>query len=88
MATPDEIRTIHQRLQNDEELRRRACARIRCDAYERDGHWYAGRAHVRMDPAGEEEACFEAPQEAFGTREEAEDFGRAYALHRLQDTAD
>ncbi len=88
MATPDEIRTIQQRLRNDAELRRHACERIRCDAYERDGHWYPGTAHVRVDDKGEHEARFEAPKEAFATREEAEDFGRAYALHRLQDTAD
>ncbi len=88
MGTPDEIHAIHQRLQNDHELRRLAIERIRCAAYERDGHWYAGPARVRIDPAGETETCFEAPLEAFATREEAEDFARAYALHRLQDTAD
>ncbi len=88
MGTPDEIHTIHQRLRSDDDLRRHATERIRCDAYERDGHWYAGPARVRIDPEGEEETCFEPPTEAFATREEAEDFARAYALHRLQDTAD
>ncbi len=88
MGTPDEIHAIHQRLRTDDELRRHAQERIRCAAYERNGHWYAGRTRVRIDPGGEDEACFEPPMEAFATREEAEDFARAYALHRLQDTAE
>ncbi len=88
MGTPDEIHAIHRRLQSDDDLRRHATARIRCAAFERDGHWYAGPAHVRIDPAAEDETCFEPPMEAFATRQEAEDFARAYALHRLQDTAD
>ncbi len=88
MSTPDEIHTIHQRLRMDDELRQHALERIRCHAYERDGHWYAGAARVRVNPAGDEETCFEPPSEAFATREEAEDFARAYALHRLQNTAE
>ncbi len=88
MGTPDEIHVIHQRLRTDDDLRRRVIERIRCDVFERDGHWYAGPARVRLDPKGEHETCYEPPQEAFSTREEAEDFGRAYALHRLQDTSD
>ena len=88
MCTPDEIDVIQQRLRSDDELRRRALERIRCIAFERDGHWYAGRTRVRLDPAGDHETCYEPPQEAFATREEAEDFACAYALHRLQDTAD
>ncbi len=88
MGTPDEIHTIHRRLQSDDDLRRHASERIRCEAFERDGHWYAGPARVRIDPAAEADTCFEPPMEAFATREEAENFARAYALHRLQDTAD
>ncbi len=86
MATPDELGAIHQRLLNDEDLRRRMSQRIRCETRERDGHWYAVRARVRV--AAEHETSFEPPIEAFATREEAEDFARAYALHRLQDTAE
>ncbi len=88
MGTPDEIHAIHQRLQSDDDLRRHASERIRCDAFERDGHWYAGSARVRIDPTAEAETCYEPPMEEFATRQEAEDFARAYALHRLQDTAD
>ncbi len=86
MATPDELSAIHQRLLNDDELRQRMSQRIRCETRERDGHWYAVCARVRV--AGEHETSFEPPIEVFATREEAEDFARAYALHRLQDTAE
>ncbi len=88
MATPDELRAIHQRLMNDDELRRRASEHIRCETRERNGHWYAVRARVRVGRAGDHETSFEPPIETFATREEAEDFARAYALHRLQDTAE
>ncbi len=88
MCTPDEIHAIHQRLRSDDELRRRASERIRCNAFERDGQWFAGPTHVRLDADGAGETCYEPPQEAFATRQEAEDFACAYALHRLQDTAD
>ncbi len=88
MCTPDEIHVIHRRLREDDELRRHAQERIRCIAFERDGHWYAGPARVSLDADGDHETCYEPPQEAFDSREEAEDFARAYALHRLQDTAE
>ncbi len=88
MSTPDELHSFHQRLRNDDELRQHARQRIRCEAYQRDGHWYAGAAHVRLHEDDTREVCFEAPHEAFPTREEAEDFARAFVLHRLQDTAE
>ncbi len=88
MATPDELHAIRQRLLNDDDLRQRALQRIRCETRERDGHWYAVRARVRVGRTGDHETFFEPPTEAFATREEAEDFARAYALHRLQDTAE
>ncbi len=86
MATPDELHASRQRLLNDDDLRQRVSQRIRCETREHEGHWYAVRARVRV--ATDHETAFEPPTEAFLTREEAEDFARAYALHRLQDTAE
>ncbi len=86
MATPDELRAIHQRLLNDPDLRQRVNQRILCETRERDGSWYAVWARVRV--AENHVTSFEPPTEAFATQAEAEDFARAYALHRLQDTAE
>ncbi len=86
MSTPDELRAMHQRLLNDDDLRQRVTQRIRCETRELDGSWYAVWARVRV--AENHVTSFEPPTEAFPTREEAEDFARAYALHRLQDTAE